>query len=69
MSETAGNVLDAAVDFIFALAINQYEYEEVLYSAGGWNKLPREVQGSPSVKIFKNRLDTIWCHVLYDDSS
>lgn len=36
MSETSGNVIGTAVDFIFVLAINQYEYEEeVLYSAGG----------------------------------
>lgn len=38
--------------------------EELLYSAGDWNKLIKEVVESPSVEIFENHLDTIPCKVL-----
>lgn len=29
-----------------------------------WNRLPRKVVKYPSLKIFKNYLDTVLCHVL-----
>lgn len=32
-----------------------------------WNRLPRGVVESISVEIFENHLDTILCHVLWDD--
>lgn len=32
-----------------------------------WYRLPREVVESPSLKISKSCLDTILCHMLWDD--
>ena len=32
-----------------------------------WDRLPREVVESPSLEIFRNHLDAILCHVLWDD--
>lgn len=32
-----------------------------------WNRLSREAVESPLLEIFKNRLDTIVCHVLWND--
>lgn len=32
-----------------------------------WNRFPRRAVGSPLLEIFRNRLDTILCYVLWDD--
>ncbi|KAJ7405701.1 hypothetical protein WISP_138048 [Willisornis vidua] len=45
------------------------EYKEELYCVDDrtLEQLPRVVVEPPSLEIFKNSLDTILCHVLWDD--
>ncbi|RMB93967.1 hypothetical protein DUI87_29552 [Hirundo rustica rustica] len=45
------------------------EHEEELLCAvtEHWNRLPRESVESPLLEIFQTHLDTILCHVLWDD--
>ncbi|KAJ7395358.1 hypothetical protein BTVI_155288 [Pitangus sulphuratus] len=48
------------------------EHEEELLACAvtkHWNRLPRLGVESPSLETFQSHLDTILCHVLWDDSA
>lgn len=36
----------------------------MLRAAEHWNRLPREVMESPSLKTYKTHLGVFWCHLL-----